>query len=172
MDNLLYNACSIGDIESALLEIQNNNYHNWNRGLANACYGGHKELALLMIEKGANDWNWVLANACLRGHKELALLMIKKGANAWNWGLTLACYGGHKALALLMIEKGADKWNWGLANACFGGHKELALLMIEKGADINQCSIQLGEEDIERLVKIGITQFRNKYYKLKIWIRI
>ena len=31
--------------------------NNWNCGLDGACYGGHKDLVLLMIEKGANDWN-------------------------------------------------------------------------------------------------------------------
>ena len=33
----------------------------WNLGLFGACDGGeakHRELARLMIDKGANDWNW------------------------------------------------------------------------------------------------------------------
>ena len=41
------------------------------------------------------------------GHRELADLMIEKGATDWNWGLRMACYGGHRELADLMIEKGA-----------------------------------------------------------------
>jgi hypothetical protein len=48
--------------------------------LENACWGGHKDLALLMIDKGATDWNGGLAWACWGGHKDLALLMIDKGA--------------------------------------------------------------------------------------------
>ena len=53
-------------------------------GLNGACQGGHKDLVLFMIEKGANDWNWGLNGACQGGHKDLALLMIEKGANNWN----------------------------------------------------------------------------------------
>jgi hypothetical protein len=49
-------------------------------GLCGACYGGHKELALLMIEKGATNMNAGLEMACIGGHKELATLMIEKGA--------------------------------------------------------------------------------------------
>ena len=75
---------------------------NWNWGLHGACCGsthdavdagtsslaGSKELAILMIEKGANDWNRGLRGACLRGKKELALLMIEQGAircNRCSW---------------------------------------------------------------------------------------
>ena len=109
-------------------------------------------------------FNSMLVGACLTGHKEIVLSMIENGANDWNDGLIKACYGGYKDLALLIIEKGANAWKWGLTNACSGGHKDLALLMIEKGANINDCSIELGEEDIEILIKIGIKNF-GKYKK-------
>jgi hypothetical protein len=50
------------------------------RGLKGACIGGHKELAELMIARGANDWNYGLSGACFAGHKELAEFMIARGA--------------------------------------------------------------------------------------------
>ena len=92
------------------------------------------------IERINYDWNWGLFKACKHGHKDLAELMIEKGANGLNWGLQGACEGGHKALALYMIQKGADDWNYGLYGACHGGSKELALYMIQKGATCcNRC---------------------------------
>ena len=33
-----------------------------------------------MIKKGANDWDYGLEGACFGGNKEIAILMIKKGA--------------------------------------------------------------------------------------------
>jgi hypothetical protein len=41
------------------------------RGLYGACYGGHIEIARLMITRGATDLNHGLYNACLAGHKEI-----------------------------------------------------------------------------------------------------
>ena len=108
---------------------------DWNRILCGACIGGHKMLAKLLIEKGADDWNYALYFACFGGHKMLAEFMIEKGANEWKKALYFACFGGHKILAELLIEKGANDWNYALYGACEGGHKMLAELMIEKGAD-------------------------------------
>ena len=53
-------------------------------GLGGACDGGHRELAELMIEKGATDWNWGLMDACYGGHRDLAEWMIAKGADPYN----------------------------------------------------------------------------------------
>jgi hypothetical protein len=104
-------------------------------GLAGACFGGHKELVLLMIQKTkyykpAADFNGGLVESCMGGHKELVLLMIENGADRFDKGLSTACQYGHAELALIMIEKGAKMLNWGLESACMGGHEELALLMI------------------------------------------
>jgi len=55
-----------------------------------------------------NELNEGLFRACRGGHRDLAELMIKKGATDLNWGLEGACEGGHRELAEWMIEKGAD----------------------------------------------------------------
>jgi len=39
------------------------------------------EIIDLMISKGANDWNYGLFGACQSKNKEIALLMVKKGAD-------------------------------------------------------------------------------------------
>ncbi len=48
-----------------------------------------------------------LAGACWKGHKEIAELMITKGANDFNRGLCEAYYGDYKEIILFMIIKGA-----------------------------------------------------------------
>jgi hypothetical protein len=69
--------------------------------------------------------NWCLNQASDEGHKDLAQLFIDKGADDWGYGLYGASRGGHKDLVLFLIDKGANLWNWGLAGASEGGHREL-----------------------------------------------
>jgi hypothetical protein len=112
-------------------------------GLGGACQGGHKELALLVVQRiesfgGIINFDRGLAGACFGGHKELALLMIEKGATDFERGLISACQANHKELVELMIQKmkssGNINFDRGLEASCMHGHKELALLMIENGA--------------------------------------
>lgn len=76
-----------------------------NQGFRSACKGGHKELAELMIIKGADDYNIGLYNTCRGGHKELVELMIIKGASDWNRARNAGRQGGHQELVELMIPK-------------------------------------------------------------------
>ena len=46
-----------------------------------------------------------------------------------------------------------------MREACYGGNRDLVLLMIEKGADIERCIMNLFEDDIMRLVKVGVKTF-------------
>jgi hypothetical protein len=82
-----------------------------------ACFGGHRDLVELMIEKGANWWNCGFLGACSGGKRDLIDLMIEKGADDWNCGLYLACYHDYRDIAKLMIKKGAHNWNWGFESA-------------------------------------------------------
>ena len=84
------------------------------KGLREACRGGHLDLVGLMIQHGASDWNWGLLGACYGGHIEIARLMIQHGATDWNRSLYGACSEGHIEIARLMIQHGATNWNWGL----------------------------------------------------------
>lgn len=60
---------------------------DWNDGLAGASTGGHMDIVLLMISKGANDWDSGFCGARESGHVDLVHFMIEKGAK--NAG---ACY--------------------------------------------------------------------------------
>ena len=74
------------DLDVSYLKLNDDWYYyhysvsKWNWGLFGACQGGNRELAELMIEKGANDWNGGLFGACRSGNRELADFMIEKGA--------------------------------------------------------------------------------------------
>jgi len=116
-----------------------------NMGLEGACIGGHKDLAKLMIAKGANNLDRCLQSACQEGHKDLAELMIVSGASEFNWGLRGACRGGYKDLAELMIASGARDFDGGLSSACPEGHKDLVDLMIAKGAKRCHCGKSIEE---------------------------
>ena len=63
---------------------------DWNRGLYAACIGGHKDIAVIMIRKGAKNFNMGLRLACIYGHKDLVELMITNGAWALNSNLEFA----------------------------------------------------------------------------------
>lgn len=134
-------------------------FYSKNEGIfVDACFKGDKNLVMAMItEKGINNWDRGMSHACWGGHKELAELMISKGVNNFDQGLVKSCLNGHKKLAELMIKNGASAWNQGLNAACYNSHKELALLMIGEGADLRECTIPMSDIDLEYLMKKDIT---------------
>ena len=95
--------------------------------------------------------NTALYIAVGQGHKEVAQLLIMKGANVnavcWlgytplHWAVTVL--GGKTDLAELLITKGAnvnavDNKGWTpLAKAAYSGFIDLAELLISKGANVN-----------------------------------
>ena len=86
-----------------------------------AANNGHKEIAKLLIVKGADvnakgsgRGNTPLHNAAIQGHKEIAELLIAESADVnmrqergWT-PLHVATIQGHKEYAELLIAKGAD----------------------------------------------------------------
>ena len=66
--SFLNKACLENNIENVKLALD---HVDINCGLIGACKGGHKDLALLMIEKGANDWNYGLDVRVKEGIKTL-----------------------------------------------------------------------------------------------------
>jgi hypothetical protein len=98
-----------------------------------ACRAGSRALAGFLMLKGCKNHTWALEGACRGGHRELALAFLAKGAIS-DFGMYSACRGGHLGLALLMVRSGATRWEGGLTGAARGGHVELAKLMLEKGA--------------------------------------
>jgi hypothetical protein len=126
----VYELSVVGRTEDTLESVKY--YGCVDQGLAGACEGGHKELALILIHWGASDYNGGLFGACYGGYEELVMLMIRNGADKWDIGLEEACYGGHKKIALIMIRHGANDLNRGLFGACQGGHEELIEFITQK----------------------------------------
>lgn len=77
-------------------------------GLIGACRGGHKNVAIFMIEKGAKNWDQALFSACSAGQLEMAKLMIASGAKDVNEGLVQACEKCQTETIFYMIQCKAD----------------------------------------------------------------
>ena len=131
--------------------------------LHDAAYGGHKEVAELLISKGAdvnaknNDGVTPLHDAARKSRKEVAELLIAKGAevNAKSdttgrlfdqeqTPLHHAANGGQKEIVELLIAAGADVNAKGrgffqtpLQFAANKGDKEIAELLVAEGAEVN-----------------------------------
>uniref|UniRef100_A0A915KWT0 Ankyrin repeat domain 17 n=1 Tax=Romanomermis culicivorax TaxID=13658 RepID=A0A915KWT0_ROMCU len=99
----------------------NLNTDSFESPLTLAACGGHTDLALLLLEHGANveepndDGYTPLMEACRDGHEELVELLLEWGAcvnatteDTGETALTLACAGGHKEVVELLLDRGAD----------------------------------------------------------------
>jgi len=118
---LLY-ATRVGNIEDVKKHlaagVDVNTKGNWLEGtpLGNAAEKGHKEIAELLIAKGAdvnakNDGRTPLHWAAEKGHKETAELLIAEGAevnNAVNPDFRTTGLRGN--CVPKMVRKGANKW--------------------------------------------------------------
>ena len=103
-----------------------------------------------------NKYGWTpLHEAVTGGHKDIADLLISKGANVNSkeaknriTPLHWAAWRGRKEIAELLIAKGANlntKNNDGgtpLHNAAWKGHVEIAKLLIVKNADVNAKDVE------------------------------
>ncbi|KAJ7327642.1 ankyrin repeat-containing domain protein [Mycena albidolilacea] len=90
-----------------------------------------------------------LQAASFNGHKDIAELLISRGANVnaqheyYGTALQAASSKGHKDIAELLINTGADvtaqggEYGTALQAASSNGHKDIAELLINKGADVN-----------------------------------
>ena len=56
-----------------------------NESLYEAARGGHADLVVFFISKGASDWNLGMRGAAEGGHGDLVDFFISKGASSWNW---------------------------------------------------------------------------------------
>ncbi len=77
MESRLFDYCNRYN-KDKVLEILNTNIttEDLNQGLAGACAGGHKDLAMLMIKKGANDWYQALEQAYKHKYEDIIILLI------------------------------------------------------------------------------------------------
>ena len=126
--------------------------------LHRAAYSGQKEVAKLLIAKGAdvnakNDKGKTpLLSAVMFDHKEMVELLISAGADVSNADFHESVTRGHMEIAKLLIAKGADvnaKDDEGetpllraISKASFATtnkkrHKETIELLVNNGADVN-----------------------------------
>jgi len=159
-DISIHDAAAAGDIDAVKQHIAAGADVNENvlsAPLHAAALNGHKEIAELLIAKGADVdakdalgntplYNTILFNAALDGYKEIAELLIQNSADVnaqdknGNTPLHEAATSGLKEVVELLIANGADvnaKDNWGGTPLHRAKTKELAELLIEKGADVN-----------------------------------
>ena len=125
--------CKSGDMEKVrdILMDTAHVVYTYNSGLVGACEGGHMEIVMLMLERGADNYDHGLDYACERGHMEIVKLMLEKGATYYNWGLVGACESGHMEIVKLMLERGATVYNGSLEGACRGSHRHIVLFLLE-----------------------------------------
>lgn len=112
-----------------------------------AACGGHTELAMLLIERGANieeinDEGYTpLMEAAREGHEEMVALLLSQGANinaqtdeTQETALTLACCGGFLEVADFLLKAGADLElgaSTPLMEAAQEGHLELVRYLLD-----------------------------------------
>lgn len=125
--------------------------------LARACIFGHKEIVLLLIERGTDVneskfgygcMHTPLQCACENGHKEVAKILLEAGGQ-----INAATDGGRKPIhlaktpevAALLLENGAsindltdrDKGETPLIAAVMQGNLDVADFLLSKGGNIN-----------------------------------
>jgi hypothetical protein len=77
-----------------------------NDGLISACNAGHRDIAELMISRGANLLDDELYHACKANRTDIVVSLIAHGAKNFDWGLYGACVGGHMLIADFLINIG------------------------------------------------------------------
>ncbi len=142
-----------------------------------AIRAGHKEVALVLIDRGA-DVNFknksgstpLIEAVSKNGLEEVAFALISKGANVndknvdGNTPLILAAKNGLEEVSLILINKGVDinaKNNLGstpLIEATRNGLEEVALTLINKGANVNDKPVGSGTPLIEAVSKNGLEE--------------
>ncbi len=141
----------------AFMATINLNLENFHTPLHGVAYSGHKEVVMLLLQKGADinaknpHGDTPLHHAVSEGHKEVVKLLLQKGADvtAKNCNgytpLHFAAHSGYTDIVEMFIEQGADITvkndihfnNTALHYAARDGHKKTVELLLAKGADVN-----------------------------------
>lgn len=116
--------------------------------LHRACYGGHKGVARILINKGADihkyaGYKWTpLHNAIFGRNEDIARLLITVGAHIDEKSLHYAVVTKQEAIATFLLDQGADiqaetMRGTALHQAVREGLTEMTHMLIRRGADIN-----------------------------------
>ena len=189
----LMDACGSGDLELVQRILDDKpRYVNCKNQYGNtplhyACFHGKTEVAMLLVERGANihakgqGLCTSLHFACLKGDIQIVTTLIMGGADIFVRGqhelfqpmrlgytpLDLACSKGHTAVAAVLIERGADVNSRSeclfspLHLACKAGHIELAFMLIERGADIRARDELQATPDCTFMMEVHFNQLWN-----------
>ncbi|KAJ7059379.1 ankyrin repeat-containing domain protein [Mycena amicta] len=129
--------------------------HGQGNALQAASVRGHLDIALLLLEHGADvnaqggHYGNALQAASVGGHLDITLLLLEHSANINAQGgecgsaFQAASACGHLDLVKLLLKSGAKinaqggYYGNALQAASAGGHLDIALLLLEHGADVN-----------------------------------
>lgn len=114
--------------------------NDWNWGLVSACYGGHKEIAELMIEYGATNFTESLQ---ICENLEVIKLLVSKTAKIKGWTICMenAASNGDLEIVEYFINRGVRSLDTALLNACRHGHLEVAKLLVKNGATLLEACV-------------------------------
>ena len=127
----------------------------------------HKDVAKLLIDKGANVSSiHLLYYACWYGYRDFVELFIQKGAeaNSKNWGESpshYAVWGGHADILELLLAKGADAnakdtGGWSLLHYTAGsGSMDMTKILLDKDVDVNAKENECGQTPLHRAAEEG-----------------
>ncbi|KAG8232600.1 hypothetical protein J437_LFUL010721, partial [Ladona fulva] len=137
-----------------------------------AACGGHVDLAMLLIERGANieevnDEGYTpLMEAAREGHEEMVVLLLSQGANinaqteeTQETALTLACCGGFLEVADILIKAGADielGASTPLMEAAQEGHLDLVRYLLQSNSNV-RAQTQTGDTALTYACENGHT---------------
>ncbi|KAM0558487.1 hypothetical protein ACHAPJ_004681 [Fusarium lateritium] len=151
----LYASASLGleGITTRLLEVAGDTSLafaiNKTTALSVASHEGHRSIAELLLQHGANiDMSEALLAAADSGHEDILELLLNRGAaidaqdTDGKTALHEACAAGHEEIVQLLLDRGAaidvqdKKGETALHEACIEGHKEIVRLLLDRGAAI------------------------------------
>ena len=124
-----------------------------NDALWGAAAGDHKDLVLILLDKGARPKTGLIG-AAMGGHLELVHLMLDKGAKP-DMGLKGAAMGGHLDIVKLMFEHGADEKDDALEIASGLGYCDIVQFLLQRGTDPNdglKSAADMGQAEVLKLL--------------------
>ncbi|KAI0411065.1 hypothetical protein F5X98DRAFT_358030 [Xylaria grammica] len=144
-----------------LIDHETNDDDEYGNALRAASYGGHEEIARMLLEEGANvnapddsaiyDWEeeFPLYAASYEGHERVVQLLLDWGADVnarcgeYDTALQAASYRGHTSIVQRLLNNNADAdahggyWNNPLFGAFVAESEEIVQMLLVGGADAN-----------------------------------